>query len=588
MNKLFDYNKSMKKFRGIAASSGIAIGNAWVIDQDFAAVPCYSVAPHMLSAEKKRLTSAVQSAIGEIQDIKKQSHTILNEGLQAVLESQILMLRDKTFLASVHKELAVHNKNVEWVFVQTIQPFLEKLSQSSDEYLRERTSDIRDISRRVLKHLYNVKAPNTASFKKETIIVAHDIMPSEAMSIDRHTVAAIATDIGGKTSHTAIIAESFGLPAVLGLSHISHNVVTGEKIIVDGNNGVVIVNPSSAVLMHYTQLQRTWKRHSVELESLHALPAKTKDEKEVKLYGNIETAHEAKEVLKHGGAGIGLYRSEFLFLEPDHILSEDEQYEAYSKVIKVFSDGPVTIRTLDVGGDKAFSHLPMGYEKNPMLGWRSIRFCLSEVRIFRTQLRALLRASVHGNLRILFPMISGLSEFNEAMEHLSVVKDELLKEGIPFNTDIKVGSMIEIPSAAITSDVIAEKADFFSIGTNDLIQYTIAVDRGNEHVAYLYDSLNLGVLRLIDMTIKNGHKAGIPVAMCGEMAGNILAICILLGLGLDEFSVSCGAISKVKYHIRNTTYAAAQEFAYEVMEITNRKKRHTFVKKYMKENFNLY
>jgi phosphotransferase system enzyme I (PtsI) len=394
-------------------------------------------------------------------------------------------------------------------------------------------------------------------------------------------------DAGGKTSHTAIIARSFEIPAVLGLSRMSRVVNGGEELIVDGNRGVVIVDPDTDTRERYRRLKGEWQEHEVELMRLNDLPAETKDGKLISLKGNIEISEEVDGVVSHGADGIGLFRSEFLFLKPGKLPSEEEQFNAYRYVLEAMSGKPVTIRTLDVGGDKVSSEIGPGYEKNPILGWRAIRVCLSEVDLFRTQLRALLRAGAYGRLRIMFPMISGEPELQQALEILDEVRSDLRNRAIPFESDIPVGIMIEIPSAAMTSDRLARKVDFFSIGTNDLIQYTIAVDRGNERTAYLYEPFHPGVLRLIRMVIDNAHHEGIPVAMCGEMAGDPLATEVLLGLGLDEFSMGALGIPEVKRIIRSASLAEAEELAGDVMSMRTAAEINRAVREHMQQRFDL-
>ncbi len=405
--------------------------------------------------------------------------------------------------------------------------------------------------------------------------------------MNKRMVKAIVMDAGGKTSHTAIIARSFEIPAVLGLSSITRLVQGDEQIIVDGNSGVVIVDPDEETLEKYHRILNRWQEHEVRLMRLNTLPAETRDGKLIFLKGNIEIPEEVDGVINHGASGIGLYRSEFLFLRPSGLPTEDEQYEAYKQVLEAMENRPVTIRTLDIGGDKFSEKIGTHNEKNPILGWRAIRLCLSRLDLFRTQLRALLRASMHGRLQIMFPMISGVHELNRALDILSEVKDDLRSEEIPFADEIPVGIMIEVPSAALTSDILARKVDFFSIGTNDLIQYTIAVDRGNERVAYLYEPFHPGVIRLIKTIIDNAHAEGLSVAMCGEMAGDPLASVVLLGLGLDEFSMSAVGLPEVKQIIRSVSLAEAEELAGRIMELRDTDDVDRAVKDYMQQRFDL-
>jgi phosphotransferase system enzyme I (PtsI) len=430
--------------------------------------------------------------------------------------------------------------------------------------------------------------PNLNSLEQECILVCHDLLPSDAISMDKVRVQAIAMDAGGKTSHTAILARAFEIPAVLGLGSILASVKDNEVVIVDGNKGVVIVDPDDETIQLYTSLQKIRAKREVQLMGLSDLPAETRDGKLILLKANIEIPEEVDAAINHGADGIGLFRSEFLFLRNRNGLpDEEEQFEAYRHVLTAMGERPVTIRTLDIGGDKMLKTMngPLINEKNPILGWRAIRFCLAHEDIFRTQLRALLRASVHGKLRIMFPLISGLEELVQSLTILEEVKSALRREKQPFVEDITVGIMIEVPSAALISDILARKSAFFSIGTNDLIQYTVAVDRGNEHTAYLYDPLHPGVLRFLKMIVENGHACGLPVGMCGEMAGDPLYTLVLLGLGLDELSMSALGIPEVKRIIRSTTLAAAEEFVGRLMRLTSSSEIADLVRNTMEERF---
>jgi phosphotransferase system enzyme I (PtsI) len=426
-----------------------------------------------------------------------------------------------------------------------------------------------------------------ADLQEEIILVGKDLMPSEAIAMNQRVVLGLAMEEGGKTSHTAIIARAFEIPAVLGLGDVTKHVHTGDEILIDGNRGILVVKPDEATKKQYETNQALWNRRELELMGLNDLPAETRDGKLISLKGNIEVPEEVESLLAHGAEGIGLYRSEFLFLQPGRLPTEETQYEAYSRVLRTMKGKSVTIRTLDLGGDKVIPDLVDSSEKNPLLGWRAIRFCLSRVHIFKTQLRALFRASVHGSLNIMFPMISGVEELGRALELVEEVKADLRKEKTPFNENISMGCMIEIPSAAMTSDILAKKVEFFSIGTNDLIQYTIAVDRGNPKTAYLYEPFHPAVLRFIKMTIENAHALGLPVGMCGELAGDPLATALLLGLGLDEFSMSAFSIPEVKKIIRSVSMAEAEELVGTVMEMRSGREIDGFIRQLMEKRFDV-
>ena len=393
-------------------------------------------------------------------------------------------------------------------------------------------------------------------------------------------------DAGGKTSHTAILARSFEIPAVLGLSNITSHVRNGDEVIIDGNSGRVIVSPDKETRERYLGILKRWQKRELDLLTLNKLAAETKDGKLVKLYANIEISDEIDSAMLHGAEGIGLFRSEFLFLDPQAFSTEEEQYRSYAEVLKKMEGRPVTIRTLDLGGDKFFSKMTeVSEEKNPLLGCRAIRYCLSHREVFRVQLRALLRASVHGNLEVMFPMVSGIEELESLLDFLREVKDELRAEGAPFKEEFPVGIMVEVPSAALTTDILAHKVDFFSIGTNDLIQYAIAVDRGNEKIAYLYEPFHPAVLRLLKMVIDKAHEAGVPVSMCGEMAGDPMAAVILLGLGLDAFSMSSAGILEVKKIIRSVSMAEAKALVKAVMDMHSYNEIDSYVKDWMGKRF---
>jgi len=574
----------METISGISAAPGIAIGRVFIYSHDTPAIPRYEIAEGDVAREMERFQQAAANAHEELEQIKRGgADEITDEQLQ-ILDSHLLMVQDPDFYAQVHDGVVESLVNVEWVLYESVQRLLDRLNSSESEELKERSSDLHDVSNRVLSHLMKRERYSLADLDREVVLVAHDLLPSDAIAMPKRMVLGIATDAGGRTSHTAIIARSFEIPSVLGLSYVSRMAENGELIVVDGNHGTVVLDPDEETLARYERESQEWQRHEVQLMRLHDLPAETRDGKLVELKVNIEVPDEVEAVHTHGGTGIGLYRSEFLFLEGDELPSEDQQLAAYREVLEALPEYPVTIRTLDVGGDKVAPQLEGMDEQNPILGWRAIRFCLSNRDVFRTQLRALLRASVYGNLNVMFPMISGLEELQEALDFLGEVRDDLRAEGHDV-ADVPVGIMIEVPSAAMVSDILARKSHFFSVGTNDLIQYTIAVDRGNERIAYLYEPFHPGVLRMLRLVVDNGHANGIPVAMCGEMAGDPLATVLLLGLGFDELSMSGGSIPEVKRLVRAVSVREAEELVGEAMEMNSFKEVDRYVRHLMGERF---
>jgi phosphotransferase system enzyme I (PtsI) len=575
----------METITGISASPGIAIGEAFIYSHDTPAVPRYSISSEEVAREMRRFQDAAKNAHDELNELREQSRQEIDDEQLSILDSHLMMVQDPDFHEQVEQGIAESLMNVEWVLYQSVQKLLEKLNGSSSEQLRERSSDLHDVTNRVLSHLMKRERFSLSDLAEEVVLVAHDLMPSDAIAMNKRVVLGIATDAGGRTSHTAILARSFEIPSVLGLSYVSRIVENGDTIVIDGNHGKVIIDPDEETLSRYRRESQAWHQHEVQLMRLHDLPAETQDGKLIELKANIEVPDEVDAVVTHGGNGIGLYRSEFLFLGGRSLPTEEQQYQAYKTVLEALPDKPVTIRTLDVGGDKVAPQLEDLDEQNPILGWRAIRFCLSNREIFRTQLRALLRSSVHGNLNIMFPMISGLEELQEALDFMREIGDDLKREGYDMRMETPVGIMIEVPSAAMVSDILARKSHFFSVGTNDLIQYTIAVDRGNERIAYLYEPFHPGVLRMLRLVVDNGHANGIPVAMCGEMAADPLATLLLVGLGFDELSMSAGSIPEVKRIVRALTVREAEEVVGEAMEMNSFKEVDRYLRHLMGDRF---
>jgi phosphotransferase system enzyme I (PtsI) len=572
----------MKVLKGVPASPGFAIGRAYLYNDDELNVPEYEILEAEIVPERERYRAAVARAIEELELLQARE----NSDPDGFLATHIMMLRDPEIDTKIDIQLTKTKKNVEWVLQDVVNELLRKLGTVQDVYLKERTMDIRDVSRRVLQQLLGKAVHSSlADLKGEVILVTANLLPSDAVAMNKKSVLGLAMDAGGNTTHTAILARSFEIPAVLGCVWATREIHHGDWVIVDGENGQVLIDPSEAVIEEYNQKKFLHEKTQASLEVLGSLPCVTLDGRTFQLNANIEIPDEVESVLAHGADGIGLYRSEFLFIQNGANVSEEIQCQAYRRVLEGMGGRPVTIRTLDLGGDKLAPDLYPAKESNPLLGWRAIRFCLADRKIFQTQLRALLRASVYGNLKIMFPMISGVGELEQVLAILEEVKGQLTSEKVPFAPNIPIGTMIEVPSAAMVSDHLARLVDFFSIGTNDLTQYTLAVDRGNERIANLYEPFHPGVLRLIKMVIDNAHEAGILVAMCGEMASNSKAALILAGLGLDEFSMNAVGLPRMKSVLRSLTYSEAEHVAEDVLKMRRSDEIEAFVTAYSQGRF---
>jgi len=557
----------MTKFSGIPVSAGIASGKAFLyLEGDFPEITMYSVEKKQRGAEISRFHAAVARAAAEVQELKKKAEKEMSREHAAILGAHLMMLDDPEFHEQILGKFEETGLNMEWVVYDAARAMMEKMMASPDPVFRERAVDINDVSRRLIYKLLDVSRMSLAELTKDVIIVARDLLPSELLTMRRERVKGFVLDTGGKTSHTAILARAFGIPAVLGVSTATKTINNDDTLIVDGDNGHVYVNPDNKTFSAYRQSASGNKKRSAEFAAMKDLPAETKDGRRVSLEANIELPEEAGETLKFGAEGIGLYRSEFLFLTPGKSADEETQFQSYRTVLEAFGELPVTVRTVDIGGDKILPDFhDISDERNPLLGWRAIRFSLALPDIFKTQLRALLRASVHGHLRILFPLISGVEELEQALVLLEEAKEECRKKQQSFADNIETGVMIEVPSAAVTADILAEKAGFFSIGTNDLIQYAIAVDRGNGKVNYLAQPCHPAVLRLIKRTIDAAHGKGLRAAMCGEMAGDPAYTAALLGLGLDSFSMAAASIPKVKRVVRSVTLEDCKTLAQDLL-----------------------
>ncbi len=504
----------MREFKGILISPGIGIGKAFVYIEENFPIPSHDISPEQVQREFERFEAAAKKAAEEIVSLKKRMAAQVSEPEWKFLDAHLLMLRDPEFSSAVARKLQETRRSVEWVVLKVAEELTDRLNAAGDDYLQERSVDLRDVTRRILDHLLYRERISLADLPPESIVVAHNLLPSDAVTLSTRMVAGIAMDMGGRTSHTAILARAFEIPAVLGLSDITRYVQTGDEVIVDGNRGVVIVRPEESVKSVYLAARDAWRKRERQLLDLNELPAETLDGKRIRLEANIEVPEEVSSALAHGADGIGLYRSEFLFIQPNRFPTEEEQYRAYRRVLESMPGRSITIRTEES-------------------------------------------------------------------------KEELRREGTPFREDIPVGIMIEVPSAAFTSDILARAVDFFSLGTNDLIQYTIAVDRENQRIAYLYEPFHPAVLRIIKLVVDNAHSCGIPVGMCGEMAGDVNAALVLLGLGLDELSMSAISIPEVKRIVRSVTLAEAEQMVSAVMEMNSYREIGEFVQRWMEERFDL-
>jgi phosphotransferase system enzyme I (PtsI) len=575
----------MKKLSGIAVSSGIAFGKAFLyLEGAFPEISRFSIGKDQAEAEIKRLNEAAAAAMEEIRRLQERADREMSRDQAAIFEAHLMMLEDEDFQALLLKRFKDTGLNMEWVVYDVAREMMEKMTASPDPLFRERAVDINDVSKRLIYKLLAVKRVSLAELAEDVILVVKDLLPSEALTMNRDHVKAIVMDMGGRTSHTAILARAFGIPAVLGLSSATFEINNDDTLVVDANAGHVYINPDKRAVSRFKHATTEDQKKLAEYLAMRDLPAETLDGRRFILEANIEVPEEVEQALKFGAEGIGLYRSEFLFLAPGRAAEEEQQYGAYRKVLKAMGNLPVTIRTVDIGGDKILPDFQVAAaEKNPLLGWRAIRFSLALPDLFKTQLRALLRASVDGNLRILLPLISGIDEVEEALGFLEEARGECRKKRQPFAKRIEVGVMIEVPSAAMVADALAKKADFFSIGTNDLIQYSLAVDRGNERVNYLAQPVHPGVLRLIKAAIDGAHAGGIRAAMCGEMAGDPACTALLLGLGLDVLSMSAQAIPLIKRIIRSVRLEDCRALAEKALRAESGKENVRMVDSWMAE-----
>lgn len=568
----------MLRLKGIPVSPGFTIGKALVLKgEDTFSVHRESIKSSQISNQIAKFEDAITKTRAEILGIRKKIASQMGRENSDIFNAHLLILEDRTLIEDVIAQIKQQSVTAEYAFSLVIQRFFKAFSEIDDEYLKERIADIRDVGRRLLHNLVGKEKGKLEHLHEDVILIAHDLSPSETAIMDKERVLAFVTEIGGPTSHTAILGRSLEIPAVVGLDHVTAKIKTGDRIAVDGTHGIVIVNPDEKALEEYSRQEKRFVELVTELDKLKSLPAETRDGHKIILAANIEFHDEIASVISHGAEGIGLYRTEFFYLNRKDLPTEDEQYEAYRQVAEKLNPKPVIIRTLDLGGDKFLSSLDVPREMNPFLGWRAIRFCLTQTDIFKAQLRAILRASYKGNLKIMYPMISNVGEVKLANALLRQCMEELKAEKKPFDEKIEIGAMVEIPSAALISDILAKEVDFFSIGTNDLIQYSLAVDRVNEKIAYLYEPTHPAILKLVKMVVENGHAAKKWVGCCGEMSGEPPEAMLLLGLGVDEISVSPILLPKVKKTIRSVTYKEAQVIAKRALEFDTGREIHEYV-----------
>jgi phosphotransferase system enzyme I (PtsI) len=535
------------RYHGAGVSPGIARGKVHVVKDDLDDVGRYKVKPAQIADEIARFEGALIQTRAQILEMQHRIAESIGGKDAAIFDAHLLVVEDRTLIDEVLRKLERDFCNVEWAFQEVANNYAETLGRIDDPYLRERALDVQDVAKRVIRNLQG-KAPKAfLALAEPHILVAHNLTPSDTAAVNRDHVLGIATDIGSRTSHTAIIARSLNIPAVVGLHDITNKLQTDQHVLVDGTNGLLILDPKPETLAYYGEVESRRVKVTAQLRQLRETKSTTRDGRHIVLSANIELPGDVEAVAANGAEGIGLYRTEFLYLNRSSLPSEDEQFETYRRVAERVRPDPLIIRTFDLGGDKlAPGTVDISDELNPFLGWRAIRFCLENVAIFKTQLRAILRATAIGNVKIMFPMISGIVELRRTMSILDECKEELRTAGVEIGEKTETGAMIEIPSAAISADVLAREVDFFSIGTNDLIQYTLAVDRLNERIAHLYEPTHPAVLRLLKMIADAAHANDIWCGVCGEMAGDIALAPLLVGLGMDELSVASMLVPRVK------------------------------------------
>jgi len=569
---------------GISAAPGIVIARAFVIDTDEdLSVGKTRVPQDMVDAEVAKFKSALDATRGELLQIKTSLADSMGEDHARIFDAHLLILDDVMVIEDTEALVRTEGYNAAWALKEVISKVVASLSNIGDEYLKERSADIIDVKRRVLAKLLGVKMDRVLNPSEPAILVAHELSPSETAQVDRRVVLGYATDRGGRTSHTAILARSQGVAAVVGLEDAARLIETGDTLILDGNCGTLIINPLDATVKKYKIEIEKWKEFEAQLLTLTGYPAETLDHHKVDLVANIDLPDEVRSALDYGAEGIGLFRTEYFFIAHEQLPTEEEQYKVYRAVVDRMKDKPVTIRVLDIGGDKIARYLHRSAELNPFMGWRGIRFLLTRKDIFKTQLRAIYRASGHGRVRLMFPLIVSVDEVLKAKEICEEVKADLIRARYKIDPDLKIGIMVETPSAVALAGALAKEVDFFSIGTNDLIQYTMAVDRGNTKISYLYQHLHPSIIRFLKMTVDAAKKNNIPTAICGEMCADPLAAVVLLGLGIDEFSCSPNMMPEVKKIVRSVTYDECKTIVKKILQYSTTEKIEAHVESFLKE-----
>ncbi|HDA7530784.1 TPA: phosphoenolpyruvate--protein phosphotransferase [Staphylococcus aureus] len=570
-----------KLIKGIAASDGVAIAKAYLlVEPDLTFDKNEKVTD--VEGEVAKFNSAIEASKVELTKIRNNAEVQLGADKAAIFDAHLLVLDDPELIQPIQDKIKNENANAATALTDVTTQFVTIFESMDNEYMKERAADIRDVSKRVLSHILGVELPNPSMIDESVVIVGNDLTPSDTAQLNKEFVQGFATNIGGRTSHSAIMSRSLEIPAIVGTKSITQEVKQGDMIIVDGLNGDVIVNPTEDELIAYQDKRERYFADKKELQKLRDADTVTVDGVHAELAANIGTPNDLPGVIENGAQGIGLYRTEFLYMGRDQMPTEEEQFEAYKEVLEAMDGKRVVVRTLDIGGDKELSYLNLPEEMNPFLGYRAIRLCLAQQDIFRPQLRALLRASVYGKLNIMFPMVATINEFREAKAILLEEKENLKNEGHDISDDIELGIMVEIPATAALADVFAKEVDFFSIGTNDLIQYTLAADRMSERVSYLYQPYNPSIFRLVKQVIEASHKEGKWTGMCGEMAGDETAIPLLLGLGLDEFSMSATSILKARRQINGLSKNEMTELANRAVDCATQEEVIELVNNYVK------